>query len=76
MLQLCCRDRRCFADWRWVFCECSLALEELGEKRALVGEANSKLLHALAPKDDADEKSALLEIRAGESGPEPEGLVA
>ena len=43
----------------------SLAVEELNEKTTLVEEADGRLLHALAPRDDADEKSALLEIRAG-----------
>ena len=31
-------------------------------------DANKRLLHALTPRDDADEKSALLEVRAGTGG--------
>lgn len=44
---------------------CSLAKDEYEQKLSELEDADACLLHALAPSDAADEKSALLEIRAG-----------
>ena len=47
-----------------------LAEEELGRLREALPEAERALQLALLPKDDADERSAILEIRAGTGGEE------
>ncbi len=47
-----------------------LAEEELQENRATLEAAERKLALALLPKDAADERSAMLEIRAGVGGEE------
>ena len=47
-----------------------LAEEELGRIRAALPEAERALQLALLPKDDVDERSAILEIRAGTGGEE------
>jgi peptide chain release factor 1 len=52
-----------------------LAEEELGEVRARLARLEQELRIALLPKDAADEKSAILEIRAGTGGDEA-GLFA
>ncbi len=48
----------------------ALAEEELERIRAALPEAGHALQLALLPKDDADERSAILEIRAGTGGEE------
>jgi peptide chain release factor 1 len=47
-----------------------LAEEELGRLREALPEAERALQLALLPKDDADERSAILEVRAGTGGEE------
>jgi peptide chain release factor 1 len=47
-----------------------LAREELDEVDRRLAEAQQKLRVQLLPKDDADEKSAILEVRAGTGGNE------
>ncbi|MFS4437740.1 peptide chain release factor 1 [Paracoccaceae bacterium GXU_MW_L88] len=53
----------------------ALAAEELPDLRARLPEAERSLTLALLPKDDADDRSAILEIRAGTGGDEA-GLFA
>lgn len=48
----------------------SLAEEELKEVRSRLGILERRLMVALLPKDAADERSAILEIRAGTGGDE------
>jgi peptide chain release factor 1 len=48
----------------------ALAEEELGEVRARLARLEQELRIALLPKDAADEKSAILEIRGGTGGDE------
>ncbi|HET6376699.1 MAG TPA: peptide chain release factor 1 [Methylocella sp.] len=48
----------------------SLAEEELQEVRSRLGVLERRLMVALLPKDAADERSAILEIRAGTGGDE------
>ncbi|MDL2296099.1 peptide chain release factor 1 [Lachnospiraceae bacterium OttesenSCG-928-E19] len=47
-----------------------LAFEQLGELRALLPEVERKLQLALLPRDDADDNSCIVEIRAGVGGEE------
>jgi peptide chain release factor 1 len=47
-----------------------LAEEELARLRAAIPEAEARLRRALLPRDAADERSAILEIRAGTGGEE------
>jgi peptide chain release factor 1 len=47
-----------------------LAAEELGPARAALEEAERAILIALLPRDAADERGAILEIRAGTGGDE------
>lgn len=46
----------------------SMAVEEHDEKVQQLDDADRRLLRALSPRDSADEKNALLEIRAGTGG--------
>ncbi len=48
----------------------SLAEEELEEQRALLPEIEHALKLLLLPKDEADERNAILEVRAGTGGDE------
>jgi peptide chain release factor 1 len=48
----------------------ALAEEELGPARAALAEAERAILIALLPRDAADERGAILEIRAGAGGDE------
>jgi peptide chain release factor 1 len=48
----------------------ALASEELHENRGLLETADRKLALALLPRDSADERSAMLEVRAGTGGDE------
>lgn len=48
----------------------AMAVEELKEKKALLPEAERRLKILLLPKDEADERSAILEVRAGTGGEE------
>ena len=47
-----------------------MAEEELRENKAALEAANRKLALALLPRDAADERSAMLEVRAGTGGDE------
>ncbi len=47
-----------------------MAAEELHENRALLADADRRLALALLPRDAADERAAMLEIRAGTGGDE------
>lgn len=47
-----------------------LAFEQLGELRELLPEVEKKLQLALLPRDDADDNSVIVEIRAGVGGEE------
>jgi peptide chain release factor 1 len=47
-----------------------MAAEELAENQAALADAERQLALALLPKDAADERSAILEIRAGTGGDE------
>ncbi|MBA4774015.1 MAG: peptide chain release factor 1 [Sphingomonas sp.] len=47
-----------------------MAREEIGELRARLPEAERRLALALLPRDAADERAAMLEIRAGTGGDE------
>ena len=47
-----------------------LAAEELRENKALLEQADRRLALALLPRDAADERAAMLEIRAGTGGDE------
>ncbi len=47
-----------------------MAHEERGEVQARLAELENKLLILLAPKDEADRKNAILEVRAGTGGDE------
>ncbi|KQT35156.1 peptide chain release factor 1 [Sphingomonas sp. Leaf412] len=47
-----------------------MAEEELRENRAALGEADRRLALALLPRDAADQRSAMLELRAGTGGDE------
>ena len=47
-----------------------LALEEVAELTAKVGELTTRLRAQLVPRDPLDEKNVILEIRAGEGGEE------
>ncbi|KQN21450.1 peptide chain release factor 1, partial [Sphingomonas sp. Leaf30] len=48
----------------------AMASEELHENRTLLETADRKLALALLPRDSADERSAMLEVRAGTGGDE------
>jgi peptide chain release factor 1 len=48
----------------------ALANEELGELRAALPEAEHRLAIAMLPRDSADQRPAMLEIRAGTGGEE------
>lgn len=48
----------------------AMASEELHENRTLLETADRKLVLALLPRDSADERSAMLEVRAGTGGDE------
>ena len=48
----------------------AMASEELHENRGLLETADRKLALALLPRDSADERSAMLEVRAGTGGDE------
>ncbi|KQN28656.1 peptide chain release factor 1 [Sphingomonas sp. Leaf38] len=48
----------------------AMAAEELHENRTLLETADRKLALALLPRDSADERSAMLEVRAGTGGDE------
>lgn len=48
----------------------AMARAEMGQLEARIAEAQQKLRIALLPKDAADEKSAILEVRAGTGGDE------
>ena len=48
----------------------AMAEEELRENKAALDTANRKLALALLPRDAADERSAMLEVRAGTGGDE------
>jgi len=48
----------------------AMASEELHENRMLLETADRKLALALLPRDSADERSAMLEVRAGTGGDE------
>ncbi len=48
----------------------AMASEELHENRELLETADRKLALALLPRDSADERSAMLEVRAGTGGDE------
>ncbi len=48
----------------------AMAWEELHENRTLLETADRKLALALLPRDSADERSAMLEVRAGTGGDE------
>ncbi|BCA63674.1 Peptide chain release factor 1 [Sphingomonas sp. HMP9] len=48
----------------------AMASDELHENRALLETADRKLALALLPRDSADERSAMLEVRAGTGGDE------
>ncbi len=48
----------------------AMASEELQENRTLLETADRKLALALLPRDSADERSAMLEVRAGTGGDE------
>ncbi len=48
----------------------AMASEELHENRGLLDVADRKLALALLPRDSADERSAMLEVRAGTGGDE------
>ena len=48
----------------------AMAEEELRENRAALAEADHRLALALLPRDAADERSAMLEVRAGTGGHE------
>jgi peptide chain release factor 1 len=47
-----------------------IAFEQLGELRELLPEIENKLQLALLPRDDADDNSVIMEIRAGVGGEE------
>jgi len=48
----------------------AMAEEELRENKAALGEADRRLALALLPRDAADQRSAMLEVRAGTGGDE------
>jgi peptide chain release factor 1 len=65
--------RRAFADAETMMSEPALkevAAEQLARFKNLLPEIEQKLQLALLPKDDADDKSAIVEIRAGVGGDE------